>query len=217
MHCWHWQKSEKFQRPNSMVQTLGDDYDGKEGVGEGIVRVDDGKSWLMRPDNCIELVPFGRVVILKLSSTSYANYCTKYKHYGIQIQILQNTNINANTCFLLAELSSQASRGQPTATFCANCGTQYSRKLAFKVLLAPSGALIAIPTYYWSPPHFFRSHRSSTLDFHFLSHYSPIKAIMLYKGNHWTNLLATCIPYGYIRTSLMTTLAYSGIIWHTLA
>ena len=29
-------------------------------------------------------------------------------------------------------------------------------------------------------PHFFRSHRSSTLDFHFLSHYSYIKAIMLY-------------------------------------
>merc|ERR1711978_449205 len=28
--------------------------------------------------------------------------------------------------------------------------------------------------------------RSSTLDFHFLSHYSYIKAIMLYKGNHWT-------------------------------
>ena len=40
-------------------------------------------------------------------------------------------------------------------------------------------------------PHFFRSHRSSTLDFHFLSHYSYIK------GNHWTHLLATCIPYGY--------------------
>ena len=36
------------------------------------------------------------------------------------------------------------------------------------------------------PPHFFRSNRSSTLDFHFLSHYSYIKAIMLYKGNHWT-------------------------------
>ena len=29
-------------------------------------------------------------------------------------------------------------------------------------------------------PHFFRSHRSSTLDFHFLSHYSYIKAIMQY-------------------------------------
>ena len=56
-------------------------------------------------------------------------------------------------------------------------------------LLAPSGDLIAIPTYYWSttpPPHFFRSHRSSTMYFHFLSHYSCIKAIMLYKGNHWT-------------------------------
>ena len=94
----------------------------------------------MRPDNCIELVPFGRVVILKLSSTSSANCCTKYKHCGIQIQILQNTNINANTWFLLAELSSQAGPGQPTATFCANCGTQYSRKLAFKffVNLTPS-------------------------------------------------------------------------------
>ena len=37
-----------------------------------------------------------------------------------------------------------------------------------------------------TPPHFFRSHRSSTLDFHFLSQYSYIKAIMLYKGHHWT-------------------------------
>ena len=36
------------------------------------------------------------------------------------------------------------------------------------------------------PTHFFRSHRSSSLDFHFLSHYSYIKAIMLYKSNHWT-------------------------------
>ena len=51
-------------------------------------------------------------------------------------------------------------------------------------------------------PHFFRSLGSSTLDFHFLSHYSYIKAIKLYKGNHWTHLLATCIPYGYNRTSL---------------
>ena len=29
------------------------------------------------------------------------------------------------------------------------------------------------------PTHFFRSHWSSTLNFHFLSHYSYIKAIML--------------------------------------
>ena len=29
----------------------------------------------------------------------------------------------------------------------------------------------------------------TTLDFHFLSHYSYIKS------NHWTHLLATCIPY----------------------
>merc|ERR1711952_3324 len=35
-------------------------------------------------------------------------------------------------------------------------------------------------------PTFSVTHRSSTLDFHFLSHYSYIKAIMLYKGNHWT-------------------------------
>ena len=44
--------------------------------------------------------------------------------------------------------------------------------------------------------HFFRSHRSSTLDFHFLSHYSYIN------GNHWTHQLATCLPYKYNRTSL---------------
>merc|ERR1712163_103862 len=52
------------------------------------------------------------------------------------------------------------------------------------------------------PTHFFRSHQSSTPDFHFLSHYSYIKAIMLYKGNHWTHLLATYIPSGYNRLSL---------------
>ena len=74
-------------------------------------------------------------------------------------------------------------------------------------LLAPSGALIAILTYYWSthptpPPHFFRSHRSSTLDFYFLSHYSYVKATKLDKGNHWTQLLAECIPYRYNRISL---------------
>ena len=44
-------------------------------------------------------------------------------------------------------------------------------------------------------PRFFRSHRSSTLDFHFLSHYSYINAIMLYKGKTWQD---------------------SGILWHTL-
>ena len=50
-----------------------------------------------------------------------------------------------------------------------------------RVLLAPSGALIAIPTYYWysSTNHFFRSHRSSTLDFHFLSHYSYMSHLLL--------------------------------------
>ena len=62
--------------------------------------------------------------------------------------------------------------------------------------------LIHHPTH----PHFFRSHRSSTLDFHFLSHYSYIKAIMLYKGT-------TKQDSGI----LWNTLAYSGIPWHTLA
>ena len=78
--------------------------------------------------------------------------------------------------------------------------------LLLSKFLAPSGALIviAILTYSWSTTTtpFFRSHLSSTLDFHFLSHDSYIKAIMLYKGNHWTHPMATCIPYGYNRTSL---------------
>ena len=56
------------------------------------------------------------------------------------------------------------------------------------------------------PTHFFRSRRSSTLDFHFLSHYSYIKAIMLYKGKTW--------QYSGI---LWHTMAHSGILWHTLA
>ena len=84
-------------------------------------------------------------------------------------------------------------------------------------LLAPSGALIAIPTYYWSPPpHFFRSHRSSTLDFHFLSHYSYIKAMMLYKGKTWQD---SGILWNNLACSgiLWHTLAYSCILWHTLA
>merc|ERR1711873_109533 len=74
------------------------------------------------------------------------------------------------------------------------------------------------------PPHFFRSHRSSTLDFHFLSHYSYIKAIMLYKGNHWTRcagfMVASWVRLGITNGDfgiLWHTLAYSGILWHTLA
>merc|ERR1711952_30442 len=81
-----------------------------------------------------------------------------------------------------------------------------------------------------------------TLDFHFLSHYSYIKAIMLYKGNHWVRcagfmvaswvrLGITMMTWGHLGDDLgMTwallwqnlarlghTLAYSGILWHTLA
>merc|ERR1711940_427019 len=93
--------------------------------------------------------------------------------------------------------------------------------------------------------HFFRSHRSSTLDFHFLSHYSYIKAIMLYKGNHWTRCAgfmdASWVGLGITDNDLGTSWAllwqnlarlwhalahsgilwltpsYSGILWHTLA
>merc|ERR1711928_27731 len=49
-------------------------------------------------------------------------------------------------------------------------------------------------------PHFFRSHQSSTLDFHFLSHLGMTWAIL------WQNL-----------ARLWHTLAYSGILWHTMA
>ena len=88
-------------------------------------------------------------------------------------------------------------------------------------------------------PHFFRSHRSSTLDFH----YSYIKAMMLYKGNHWTRC-AGFIDTSWVRLGInnddlgtswalpgdnlgMTwgllghyfgkTSQDSGILWHTLA
>ena len=86
------------------------------------------------------------------------------------------------------------------------------------------------------PPHFFRSHRSSTLDFHFLSHYSYITAIMLYKGNRWTRcagfLDASWVRLGLTNDDLGTSWALPGDnfgmtwallwqnlarLWHTLA
>merc|ERR1712016_276901 len=81
-------------------------------------------------------------------------------------------------------------------------------------------------TQHHQHPHFFRSHRSSTLDFHFLSHYSYKKAIMLYKGKtwqdsgiHWNTLAYSGILWNTLAYSgiLWHTLTYSGILWHTLA
>merc|ERR1712163_34227 len=71
-------------------------------------------------------------------------------------------------------------------------------------------------THHHHPTHFFRSHRSSTLDFHFLSQYSYIKSIMLYKGKtlQYSGILWHTLAYSGI---LWHTLAYSGILWHTLA
>ena len=69
-------------------------------------------------------------------------------------------------------------------------------------------------------PHFFRSHLSSTPDFHFLSHYSYIKAIMLYKGKTWqdSGILWNTLAYsGILWHTLAYSLAYSGTLWHTLA
>ena len=64
------------------------------------------------------------------------------------------------------------------------------------------------------PPHFFRSYRSSTLDFHFLSHYSYIKAIMLYKGNHWSRCAgfmdASWVRLGITNDDLGTSWALPG-------
>merc|ERR1712004_93782 len=67
-----------------------------------------------------------------------------------------------------------------------------------------------------NPTYFFRSQRSSTLDFHFLSHYSYIKAIMLYKGKTWqdSGILWNTLVYS---GKLWQTLAHSGILLHTLA
>ena len=64
------------------------------------------------------------------------------------------------------------------------------------------------------PTHFFRSQRSSTLDLHFLSHYSNIKTIMLYKGNHWTRcagfMVASWVRLGITNDDLGTSWALPG-------
>merc|ERR1712004_91403 len=65
-----------------------------------------------------------------------------------------------------------------------------------------------------SSTHFFRSPWSSTLDFHFLSHYSYIKAIMLYKGKHWTQCAgfmdASWVRLGITNDDLGTSWALPG-------
>ena len=75
----------------------------------------------------------------------------------------------------------------------------------------PDLLLIHHPT---PPTHFFRSHRSSTLDFHFLSHYSYISAIMLYKGNHCTQCAgfmdASWVRLGITNDDLGTSWALPG-------
>ena len=74
------------------------------------------------------------------------------------------------------------------------------------MLIAPSRALIAIPTYYWPTHPLFRSHRSAikTLDFHFLSHNSHNMAAIS-KAITGLDLLASWIPYGFDWASLMMT------------
>merc|ERR1711873_73216 len=78
-------------------------------------------------------------------------------------------------------------------------------------------------------PTFSDTHRSSILDFHFLSHYSYIKAItgldMLASWVlHWFDWATLMVTWGHLGhylgttlASLWHTLAYSGILWHTLA
>merc|ERR1711873_16683 len=65
----------------------------------------------------------------------------------------------------------------------------------------------------WDPT-FSVTHRSSILDLHFLSHYSYIKAIMLYKGKTRQD---TGTLWNTLAGILWHTLAYSSILWHTLA
>merc|ERR1711978_524458 len=88
----------------------------------------------------------------------------------------------------------------------------------------PVGSIMAIfssvrssnshPDLLVTHPHFFRPHRSSTLDFHFLSHYSYIKAIMLHKGNHWTRcagfMVASWVRLGITNDDLGTSWALPG-------
>ena len=56
--------------------------------------------------------------------------------------------------------------------------------------------------------------QSSTLDFHYLSHYSYIKAIMLYKSNHWTRCAgfmdASWVRLGITNDGLGTSWALPG-------
>merc|ERR1712004_250437 len=102
----------------------------------------------------------------------YAILCNIMQYHAIPYNTMQYNAIPCNTL-------------QYNASLITADGAYHCPVGSIRAFLAPSGALIAIPTYYWSAPHFFRSHRSSIVDFHFLSHYSYIKPIMIYKDKTW--------------------------------
>ena len=92
----------------------------------------------------------------KFTAISTKNYCS-----------LHNCNFEAIKLFILASSLLHYSH----VCFVSSVRSSYSQ---------PNLLLIQHP-----PTHFFRSHRSSILDFHFLSHYSN----SYIKGNHLTYLL----------------------------
>ena len=138
--------------------------------------------------------------------------CNTMQHHAIPCNTMQYHAIPCNT---MQYNAIPCNTMQYHASLITADGAYHCPVGSIWLFLAPSGALIAIPTYYWSSTHFFRSHRSSTLDFHFLSHYSYIKAIMLCEGKtrQDSGILWNTLAYSGI---LWHTLAYSGILWHTL-
>ena len=119
--------------------------------------------------------------------------CNTMQYNATQCNTMQYHAIPCNTMQYHAILYNTM---QYHAIPCNTMQYHTSLKTADGAYHCPVGSIMAIfssvrssyshPDLLVTHPHFFRPHQSSTLDFHFLSHYSYIKAIMLYKGNHRT-------------------------------
>ena len=106
--------------------------------------------------------------------------CKVWKsNYSCWYQSTPSTTVGG-ILFQAGLLSGKRTRKR-TAIFTVSSEFEWTKSTIFSsVRSSYSHTHLLLIHHQQQPPHFFRSHQSSTLDFHFLSHYSYIKAIMLY-------------------------------------
>merc|ERR1712155_483568 len=151
---------------------------------------------------------------------NHAKPCHTMQYHGISCNIMQYHAIPCNTMqyYAIPCNTMQYPASLITADGAYHCPVGSIMAIFSSVRSSNSHPDLLVTHH---PTHFFRSHRSSTLDFHFLSHYSYIKAQLLYKGNHWTRcagfMVASWVQLGITNDDLGTSWALPednlGMTW----